>query len=357
MAEGPGPADRVLPVKPPQWAELSPEQQQEAADAAGKLLVVGEGGDETLLAALQIMIVSRHLYYAALAAVHERIEKQSLPVGLEAFLAGSVASQAMEPFTRQELLERMQKFVLEWLVREIRRDAEIEQAERHEQLKAVQSDRLALKIPCGWHWRDTGTTDSRNDLDRGRVVAVLGGLAALQQLLGEAAEAASKTRVPGTRTHLHVLTLSQTEFKLPALKRTYEQRAWPASRWKAACVSNRAWQKALQPAVDSMVDTVVDLLVIEDITQLVPPHPATKSFLPSEVLQALQTVARWAQGHDCAVVVGLPCDWQDVPAFSLAFQVGEHLPLLDSRSHDLRAGAESSVLTQYIPPKRTDVDG
>lgn len=311
----PSSSDTLKPVPPEQKPIERTDEELEAIAAESQKLAEKDFAVQSCCVTL---LLARQLYYAGLETLRGRMEelKHKPEDGIEAHLVKSMAEAAKGPFERQTIMDKLSKHTMSWLAATIASENEAERRRRAGVEEALDTHRRTLEVDIGFRWVHPDDQELRT-ISRKRTVVLAGPGGAVKYLLDRALETLRATKDAGPTAPVpKCMRLVLDENRDVTKKRsgnTY--RAVSYSQWNRKLKNPNQVVKVLQPFLRNMKQMAIDLLIIDDLSQVMP--PGIVGAAPARTAgQALRHLRNWADEVGCGILAGLPMpNRQSVPEF------------------------------------------
>ncbi len=301
----PSSSNTLKPVPPEQEpAERTDEELQAIAERSQKLAEK----DFPVQSCCVTLLLARQLYYAGLQSLRDRMTelKHTPEDGIEAHLVKSMAEAAKGPFERQTIMDKLSKHTMSWLAATIASENEAERRRIKGDEEVLDQHRREQEVDIGYCW-DHPDGPELKTLGRKRTVVLAGMGGAVKYLLGLAVKTLRNTKANGpTAPAPSAIQLVLDENRDITKKRggaTYRTISY--SRWNRKLTNGGQTTKILQPFLRNMRKMAIDLLIIDDLSQVMPPGIVGAS-APRVAGQALRHLRHWADEVGCGILAGLP---------------------------------------------------
>jgi hypothetical protein len=287
--------------------------------------------DQFVLGACITMLCARQIYMASLVDLDKRLGELQVKHqdGVRQTLVEAMQNQAQRPFGRMDLVEKLQKHALPWLVATAQSEDAKAAKEVEIQEKQLDEARRERAVPIGFPLVQD-LPDDPKDMGRERTILLAGHAGAVKYLIRLAGATALKQPESQDVAKLRVIHLSSYDppfrNKSKRVNKDKLHLVLSLNQWQHHCKSEKKFAELMLPRCATMRRQGLDLLLVDDITQLMEMSLSTST--PIRTAQSAHRYLRkWADRAGCAVICGLPLNankscpeiddtWGDIEVFT-----------------------------------------
>lgn len=268
--------------------------------------------DKWVQGACSVMLAARRIYMATLVDLDNRLKEMKKIKdrdGVRTIITDNLANFARkQEYTRQEVIKATQNVVLPWMMATQQAETEVARVEEAHRQREAEERVKGVAVPIGFAHNFTNDEGFINTVGRQRSLVFMGKPGAVKLLLHSAKVAALKTRETQDAPKMRVLHLSSYDQPYRNVSRRAnrdrQELTLGPDQWNGKFANARGGAKFLAGWLRMIKKGRIDLLVVDDLTKLMPER---KNRDPHEAAAFAQKFMRtWCNKVGCALVAGLP---------------------------------------------------
>ena len=245
------------------------------------------GQDEAFNLCMSVMIASQQLYALARFALQRECQKEGITWqdGVEEMVIKAAKEHSLQPISRTDVLNKVQRTVLKFLTEEVDMQVQDERAEHLRLSKEAHEKRMKTTVSTPY-----------GDFERGSVIVVTGTLPAVNEELEGCV-------IDGTTMWLEAKGLPNKAIPKNAPPVAHVHVG--INRWSGLAKSPSNMRKVFEIYLNRLFEHKCDLVVVYN-TPLLSTESVSGRSRVRTADDAIQTIRRWAADHGAVVIAGLP---------------------------------------------------